>query len=1025
MQLLDPSPSPPSSPASSSPPRRAPTPLLLHLYNTNLRVLEEARRSEPTLEEIGIPEGPSASLYQPEASRDYSDPLVTPEAIRRSVAANTATRAVNRRGLPPPAFTTVSIPPASSGGSSSNSSGSFVNITSVEEEGEGSDNSWQVDLDASSGGGSSDNNSFGWSDSDNGHQEFEVVGAEEANSEGNNSGSLIDIEESGSGSGSDMSERQGRKRSLTGASPPPPGLGGTEPLATVPEGSTSEEGMQAEAGSAQESSMATPTGERSSSASTSRPGGSSNLPMDTSQRTEGDDSGTGTNTEPVSSLSATPSTSERPPLPPRSAEQGSSSNPQPAVSQPPVEASLSPPGQPRLRLISGIESTRRIPPPIPFESLSRPLDLAPPSPSSSDDDDDDDDDSDHPSDMESDLGSVHTADGHSDIVNPRGDESDDDLYHDPRSNFTTSSDPIFPMDDNPDMVPPVIPVPVPPAEGPRYKRTAQEIPRPRTPIMLHETRRPRSPSPEPLLTNIITNPDQRYTTTPATTATQAGGTTGENSRTGGSGNPATGSSGSGTKEEPFDITNPAHVTARRMRAMNNPKFASTWGTSGRSTGNLWDTLDPYPPSGHYHFLTPQKEPDPYRGSDAELAIFLRSFCGPTVKTPPDGDKNVLGYMMARINSPLIEWFGVWDIDLVGKWVLKHQWAGCWIGLDRKKGWYKIPMEHHTGPGTKTTGGRWPGVECLGGEGIRDTVAGRIRHWGEYFEVIRKKELKEWVGAVKEDDEGLKREEEEEKRRQAVREIRDDALERRGLGGGDGNDSSDDDNDQGYIHYDDGDGHTLGSFFGGGQRGDTRGGDGPTDTRPSEEPAGRAAGGASTRSSRLREARIRARSERFLRPIRTSEALNEGSCGVLAEEDTEASTEAPTTAPTSVSGCTEATRERNESHSRTPGTWEAPTEASRLREETIRKETESKAKKKDAKQLDYWEAAKKIIIGDTSASSTGAANEAATTDVATEAASDAPKSTTSNTPKSTSSKAREVVRQWSFGTLERVKKKDRQ
>ncbi|KAK6503799.1 hypothetical protein TWF481_008805 [Arthrobotrys musiformis] len=282
---------------------------------------------------------------------------------------------------------------------------------------------------------------------------------------------------------------------------------------------------------------------------------------------------------------------------------------------------------------------------------------------------------------------------------------------------------------------PVIPIPVPPAAGPRYTRSPYDPPRPRSP----GNKTPRSPSPPNLLTTLISHPsspDQQET--------------GE-----------------------FDITNPSHITTRRLRSLQNPRLRPLWHSEGRATGNLWETLDPYPSPGHYRLLPPKAE-----CKDTEP--FITSFTSSSIKLPPEGGTNTLGWMKARINPTIAGVFASYEAnDLQGGWVLKHQWAGCWISLDGKMGWYKVPMEDHLGPGA-TSSGKWPGVECLGSDGERDVVGRRIRFLGEYYETIRKRELKEKVELEKEEEAVLKEREERWGVSKLRRESRMEALRRRGV-----------------------------------------------------------------------------------------------------------------------------------------------------------------------------------------------------------------------------------------------------
>ncbi|KAK6515856.1 hypothetical protein TWF281_004447 [Arthrobotrys megalospora] len=282
------------------------------------------------------------------------------------------------------------------------------------------------------------------------------------------------------------------------------------------------------------------------------------------------------------------------------------------------------------------------------------------------------------------------------------------------------------------------------------------------PQPLDSSRPARSPSPEGLLPNILTYPKE----TPSSDPSGA-----------------------------FDINDPAHVTARRIRAMQNPRFEKLWHTARSCVETVWESVEPrHPPGNHYHHLIPQEEEEEEelpRGSTADVEKFLRSFVGESVKKPPPGSRNTLGWMVARVNPVIREWFATYEAyDIVGKWVLKHQWGGCWIGLDRKKGWYKVPIEGHPGPGATSTGGRWPGVECLGGEGIREAVGRRIRFLGENFETIRRRELGE-RNEVEEEERRVKKEREDGEGVRAMKKLaRMMSLKRRGLdvrladGGGD-------------------------------------------------------------------------------------------------------------------------------------------------------------------------------------------------------------------------------------------------
>ncbi|KAF3194853.1 hypothetical protein TWF225_005470 [Orbilia oligospora] len=1064
MQSQAPRPSSPSSPSPSSPspssppphlppphqthtatPTSTPIPLFLRLYNINRRILEESRRSKTTVEEVGIPEDPSSSLYRLGASHNYdSEDKALSQRQQQQQQRQQATLATSNN--------------TTEGGGTNNTpspNNSFIPTPSSttphsEEEGEKSDQGWQDDWDHIG----SDNSSTERSDNSP-HSEFEEVGIEELSSEGFNTPESedsggIDTPESDSESNSDTGEMTGRgggrKRASSGALVPPPGLTGATPLPTESEGSAA----SGDGTSQQPGFMGAQTG-----------GSSFTFTAPTSGGTAGTGAGAGTGPPVASSSSSSSQRPNPPPLPPRPTK---AFTPQQTVPQPADEATAPPEGQARLRIVSGIESTRRVPPSIPFDNLNRPIAI-PRRLRETRAARVDDDGSDDNSDIESDLGSVHTSDGYSDLDFEEREHYDDDN----ESVEEATAEPIFPMD-NPDMVPPVVPIPIPPAHGPRYKRTPHDVPRPRSPFKLDKARTPRSPSPESLLTNIITNPDPRYAN-PQGGATTAAESSGWNIRrsTAAAGPSRSGSSDTTSDSGLFDITNPAHVLARRMRSMKNPKFDSTWGGSGRTTGNLWDTLDPYPPSGHYHHITPQQEPEPYRGSDAELERFLRSFCGTTVKTPPPGSKNVLGYMMAKVNPVLKEWFAIWQVNLVGKWVLKHQWAGCWIGLDRKKGWYRIPMEDHKGPGTTTTGGRWPGVECLGGEGVRDTVAGRIRFWGEYFETIRKRELRERVEADKDVDKGLKEENERARRRAGIRRVKEEALKRRGIDkshGGGGESSSDDDENNDDDRKGGGGVGQVAQGSSSGPRTDERVDErAETNVTASEglEGAGGQETGVSTQAFTQAPTTAATPSAQGPTEVPTegptevpitaatevstpsTQVAGRASTPATAQASTEASTGASATAspqpwsqswfqaspatPTqeltqpraqafteASSPGDETTREKSETAPRAPESWEAPTEASRHREESIKKESGAGSSKGKTK-LDYWDLAKKKIRG-TSFSSTGSAGSTS-----------APTSPTTTEGQSSpkSSRGKEVVKKWSFGTVrgkDRNKDKDK-
>ncbi|KAF3121463.1 hypothetical protein TWF569_002591 [Orbilia oligospora] len=1020
MQSQAPRSSSPSSPSPSSTPHQThaatstptPIPLFLRLYNINRRILEESRRSKTTVEEVGIPKDASSSLYRPGASHNYDleNKALSQRQQQQATPAipNNSTEEGGINNIPSPNNSFIPTPSSTTPPS--------------EEEGEESDQGWQDDWDHIGSDNSSTKRSY-----NSPHSEFEEIGIEELSSEGFNTPESedsggIDTPESDSEGNSDTGEMTGRgggrKRASSGAPVPPPGLTGATPLSTESEGSAA----SGDGTSQQPGFMAAQTGDSS---------------FTFTAPASGETAGTG---PPVASSSSSSQRPNPPPLPPRPTK---AFNPQQTAPQPADEATATPEGQARLRIVSAIPRRPR---------ATRAARV-------------DDDGSDDNSDIESDLGSVHTSDGYSDLDFEEREHYDDDN----ESVEEATAEPIFPMD-NPDMVPPVVPIPIPPAHGPRYKRTPHDIPRPRSPFKLDKARTPRSPSPESLLTNIITNPDPRYAN-PQGGATTAAESSGWNIRrsTAAAGPSRSGSSDSTSASGLFDITNPAHVLARRMRSMKNPKFDSTWGGSGRTTGNLWDTLDPYPPSGHYHHITPQQEPEPYRGSDAELERFLRSFCGTSVKTPPPGSKNVLGYMMAKVNPVLKEWFAIWQVNLVGKWVLKHQWAGCWIGLDRKKGWYRIPMEDHKGPGTTTTGGRWPGVECLGGEGIRDTVAGRIRFWGEYFETIRKRELRERVEADKDVDEGSKEENERARRRAGIRRVKEEALKRRGIDkghGGGGESSSDDDENTDDDRKGGGGVGQVAQGSSSGPRTDERVDErAETNVTASEglEGVGGPETGVSTQAFTQVPTAAATPSAQGSTEVPTevptevsitaatkvSTPSTQAAAGAPTSATTQASTEASTGASATASpqswsqswfqaspatptqeltqpwaqAFTEAsspgaetTRERSETTPRAPESWEAPTEASRHREESIKKESGAGSSKGKAK-LDYWDLAKKKIRG-TSFSSTGSAGStSAPTNPTTTEGQSSPKS----------SRGKEVVKKWSFGTVrgkDRNKDKDK-
>ncbi|KAF3202171.1 hypothetical protein TWF191_003134 [Orbilia oligospora] len=702
----------------------------------------------------------------------------------------------------------------------------------------------------------------------------------------------------------------GRKRASSGAPVPPPGLAGATSLPTESEGSAA----SGEGTSQQSGFMGAQTG------------GSSFTFAAPSGETAGTGSGAGTGPPVASSSSSSSQRPTPPPLPPRPTK---AFTPQQTVPQPADEATASPEGQARLRIVSGLESTRRVPPSIPFDNLNRPIAI-PRRPRATRAPRIDDDGSDDDSDIESDLGSVHTSDGYSDLDFEEREHYDDEN----ESVEEATAEPIFPMD-NPDMVPPVVPIPIPPAHGPRYKRTPHDVPRPRSPLKLEKARTPRSPSPESLLTNIITNPDPRYAN-PEGGATTAAESSGWNIRrsTAAAGPSRSGSSDTASASGLFDIMNPAHVLARRMRSMKNPKFDSTWGGSGRTTGNLWDTLDPYPPSGHYHHITPQQEPEPYRGSDAELE--------------------------------------------------------------------------------------------------------------------RKRELRERVEADKDVDEGLKEENERARRRAGIRRVKEEALKRRGIdkghGGGEESSSDDDENNDDDRKGGGGVGQVVQGNSSGPraeERVDERAETNVTASEGLEGAAGAETGvstqaftqvptAAATPSAQgSTEAPITADTEVSAPSTQTT---TQASTPATTQPSTEASAGASTTEPTQswsqswsqaspatptqeltqpwAQAFTEASRigeettgEKSETAPRAPESWEAPTEASRHREESIKKESGAGSSKGKAK-LDYWDLAKKKIRGTSFSSAGSAGSTSAPTSPTTTEGPSSPKS----------SRGKEVVKKWSFGTV---------
>ncbi|KAK6342411.1 hypothetical protein TWF718_007812 [Orbilia javanica] len=604
-------------------------------------------------------------------------------------------------------------------------------------------------------------------------------------------------------SDTEMSGRR-RNRSNTNAPPPSAGLaGGSSPLATVAEASAAEESGD---------EVAQPPEAPGPSTATAAPRA---LPYRPTEEDESDD----LYSSPVfsstignvgSAAASSPSTFRKPegqgarsspqPRPSRPTERA---QPSPAVppTRPPRSASRSPVGQrarspspsPGLSEEAGAATPLPIPipprpPHIPLSRLNRPHFIP----------DDGNEGSgrqrrrshDDGSEIESDLGSAHTDDGEE-----LEDLREIERQQRKRRQHIAPDPPPRPryLTNVPEMVTPIVPVPVPPAEGPRYRRTPGDAPHQRS---SGSGRINRPPSPMSLLTDIIMNAGRRALGDErggADAAPSDGVEPGLSEGLPPSQRRNKNQPGSGSGR--FDISNPAHVTARRIRSMQNPEFDRAWGGFGRSTGNLWDTLDPYPPSGHYHHILPNQEEEPARGSDEDIERFMRSFVGEDIKSPPPGGQKVLRWQMAKVNSVMRQWFAKFEVRPAGKWVLKHQWAGCWVTLDQRKGrWYKLPMEDHKGPGATSTGGRWPGVECLGGEGIRETVGRRIRFWGENFEAVRIRELKEKKEVEKQAADLLREEAQRIKRSEEIDKLRREALKRRGIDPDNLDGDSDDDDD---------------------------------------------------------------------------------------------------------------------------------------------------------------------------------------------------------------------------------------
>ncbi|KAK6331389.1 hypothetical protein TWF730_004471 [Orbilia blumenaviensis] len=202
-----------------------------------------------------------------------------------------------------------------------------------------------------------------------------------------------------------------------------------------------------------------------------------------------------------------------------------------------------------------------------------------------------------------------------------------------------------------------------------------------------------------------------------------------------------------------------------------------------SAASRWHISQPR--SSNYHAAVNPPLPDAIYWSPKGIEKFLRTFVAEDndVKMPPEGAEKPLGWAITKINPALVEWFERFEVYLAGNWVLRHTWGGCWVGMDKKEGkWYKVPMEGHKGPGATSTGGRWRGHECLGTEGTnREVIERRIRFWGQLFEELRKKELKEKKDIEKEQEEARKKKKEMAERRLASMRAKAEALRRRGIG----------------------------------------------------------------------------------------------------------------------------------------------------------------------------------------------------------------------------------------------------
>ncbi|KAF3927978.1 hypothetical protein ABW20_dc0110007 [Dactylellina cionopaga] len=332
--------------------------------------------------------------------------------------------------------------------------------------------------------------------------------------------------------------------------------------------------------------------------------------------------------------------------------------------------------------------------------------------------------------------------------------------------------------------------------------------RPRSPFRFDQRPRPRSPSPEAVITSLITSP-RRPVTPP---------------------------------DGEFDIHNPAHVSIRRERTLRDSRFDHLWErdmrgfgatvpASGRVASSENDITVPLGyenrnssrhgagEGDNYRYPTPaairenflrltrqssegrgwQPQPQPQREQQPQqsqnepqqqqgipssnIEQFLEKFISATPDEPPEHSLNTLGYTLVPVTPEIRQRFtrmaakshrlrGA-GLVIEATVVLKQAVGGYYIGLGNDNGWWRVPFSRDAK--RKNCGSDEYGVESLGIDKAR--VEGRIRWLGEHWEVVRKRGGLKMQEMEDEENARVKREKERRERRERLKE----ALKTRGAG----------------------------------------------------------------------------------------------------------------------------------------------------------------------------------------------------------------------------------------------------